>query len=321
MTSSTPILLARRQRQVGLTLVELMVAMLLGLVVIGAVVSVLLSSRQSYTTNNSLSQVQDNARIAFELMARDIRQAGSSPCGNGNVSDVLGGTGWYHWVNGAGLLGVDDASTLAPAPTGTAAPVAGLPAIVTRGTGQVSAKLITAGAACTTGVTMTAAPSDVGIGANDLVLACDGTQAYIYQTAAFSAGLPLATVGTGTPGNSNQLGCASFSSSAYVAPYQADAWYVGAAGAGAKAGTQSLYRAHYSGNALVSDEIIRGVTNLQIAYLTAGTNFVNAAAVGTAWSTVSAVRLTLTLQTLTNPNNSANQEPLVRTFDTTIRVR
>ncbi|MDD4887637.1 MAG: hypothetical protein PHO64_12065 [Thiomonas sp.] len=310
----------RRIRQVGLTLVELMVAMLLGLVVVGAVVSVLLSSRQSYTTNNALSQVQDNARIAFELMARDIRQAGSSPCGNSNVTDVLAGAGWYHWVNEAGLFGVDDATTLAPLPGGPA-PTASLPAIVTRGVGQVSANLITPGAACAAGVPMAAAPTDVGIGADDLVLACDGTQAYIYQAAAFNAGLPLAAVGTGAPGNTSGLGCASFSSSAYVAPYQAFAWYLGAAGAGAPKDTLSLYRAHYAGNALVSDEIIRGVTNMQLAYLTNGTNFVNAATVGTAWNTVTSVRLTLTLQTLTNPNNPKNPEPLVRTFDTTIRVR
>lgn len=313
----------RRIRQVGLTLVELMVAMLLGLVVVGAVVSVLLSSRQSYTTNNALSQVQDNARIAFELMARDIRQAGSSPCGNSNVSDVLAGTGWYHWVNGAGLFGVDNATApatpLAPLPTAPA-PTAG-PAIVTRGVGQVSANVITPGTTCAAGAPMTAAPTDVGIGANDLVLACDGTQAYIYQAAAFNAGLPLTATGTGTPGNTGALSCASFSSSAYVAPYQAFAWYLGAAGAGAPKDTLSLYRAHYAGNALVSDEIIRGVKNMQIAYLTNGTNFVSAGTVGAAWDTVTNVRLTLTLQTLTNPNNATNPEPLVRTFDTTIRVR
>jgi type IV pilus assembly protein PilW len=320
MTSSIPLHPAHRLRQAGLTLVELMVAMLLGLVVIGAVVSVLLSSRQSYSTNYSLSQVQDNARIAFELMARDIRQAGSSPCGNSTVSDVLNGAGWYRWVNGAGLFGVDAASSLTPLPANPA-PDANMPAIVTRGAGQVSANFITAGAGCAAGVPMTTAPTDVGIGANDLVLACDGTQAYIYQTAAFNAGLPVAAVGAGTPGNSSQLSCASFSNSAYVAPYQAHAWYIGAAGAGAPPDTLSLYRAHYVGNALVSDEIIRGATNLQIAYLTGGTNFVNAAAVGGAWNTVNTVRLALTLQTLTNPNNATSPEPLVRTFETTIRVR
>ena len=163
MTLSPQSFPSRRARQIGLTLVELMVAMLLGLIVVGAVVSVLLSSRQSYSTNTTLGQLQDNARIAFELMARDIRQAGSSPCGNSTVNDVLGGTGWYRWVNGAGLFGVDNASGLTPLPTGPA-PTANTPAIVTRGVGRVSVNGITAGAACNAGVPMTTAPADVGIG-------------------------------------------------------------------------------------------------------------------------------------------------------------
>ncbi len=319
MTPTPPPFTSSRPRQVGLTLVELMVAMLLGLVVVGAVVSVLLSSRQSYSTNSTLGQLQDNARIAFELMARDIRQAGSSPCGNSTVTDVLGGNGWYRWVNGAGLFGVDDASSLTPLPGGPA-PLAASPALVTRGVGQVSREAITAGASCSAGVPMNAAPTDVGIATNDLVFACDGSQAYIYQAGAFNAGLPLAA--GSAPGNSSTLGCNSFGTSAYVAPYQAYAWYVGAAGVGAPANTLSLYRAHYAGSALVSDEIVRGVTALRVNYLVnGGTNFVSAATVGTAWGTVSAVRLALTLQTRTNPNNAANPEPLVRTFDTTIRVR
>jgi type IV pilus assembly protein PilW len=311
----------RRPRQTGLTLIELMVAMLLGLVVVGAVVSVLLTSRQSYTTTGGLSQLQDNARIAFELMARDIRQARSSPCGNTTVNDMLAGNGWYRWVNGAGLFGVDDATNLSPLPA-SPAPSSGFPALVTRGAGTVSASLIQPTPA-NNKVPMQTAPSDVGISANDLVFACDGTQACIFQAAAFNAGLPLAS--SGTPGNSAaQLSCTSFSSSAYVAPYQAYAWYVGPAGQGAPQGTQSLYRAHYTGNQLVSDEIVRGVTNLQISYLTTGPNLVNAGDVtnGNAWNTVNAVRLALTLQTVTNPQNTTpNQERLVRTFDTTIRLR
>lgn len=312
-----------RLRQSGLTLVELMVAMLLGLVVIGAVVSVLLTSRQSYTTTSGLSQLQDNARIAFELMARDIRQAGNTPCGNSLVNDILAGNGWYRWVNGAGLFGVDNAADLAPLPAAPA-PTGGFAALVTRGTGTVSANLVSGNAACSSIVPMATAPADVGIGVNDLVLACDGTQAYIFQTGAFNNGLPVAT--NGNPGNSAaQLpSCSSFSATAYVAPYSAHAWYVGNAGAGAPPGTLSLYRAHYAGNALVSEEIVRGVTGMQIGYLTTGPNFVNAGGIAAnGWNSVSAVHLALTLQTVTNPRNpnAAAQERLIRTFDTIIRVR
>ena len=74
----------------GVTLIELMISMMLGLIVIGGVVSVVLAGKQSYRTNEALSQVQESARTAFELMARDIRQAGANGCGNNDrVANVL----------------------------------------------------------------------------------------------------------------------------------------------------------------------------------------------------------------------------------------
>lgn len=308
--------------QRGLTLVELMVALLLGLIVVGGVVSVLLTSRQSSNTGQALSQLQDNARIAFELLSRDIRQAGSTPCGNDTVTSALNGaagTDWYQWVNGAGIQGVDDATTLIPLPASPAP--AAQPAIVTRGVAQISSPLITPGSSCAAGIPLPSAPA--GIDANDLVMACDGNQAYIYQAAAFAAGLlPPTATGAGTPGNSTTLACTSFANTAYLAPYQANAWYIGAAGAGAPPKTLSLYRAHYVAGSLVSDEIVRGVRAMQIAYVANGaSNSTNAATIAGAWGTVEAVQITLTLRSLTNPNNTTQPEPLVRTFDSTINVR
>lgn len=90
----------------GFTLIELMVAMLLGLVVIAGVGSVFLSNQRVYRTNRALSDVQDSSRVAFELLARDVRNAGLTACSNsGRISNVLnagpnaGGTAWWaDWV-------------------------------------------------------------------------------------------------------------------------------------------------------------------------------------------------------------------------------
>ncbi len=46
----------------GFSLVELMISMLLGLVIIGAATGVILANRQSYRTNEGLSQIQESAR-------------------------------------------------------------------------------------------------------------------------------------------------------------------------------------------------------------------------------------------------------------------
>src|SRR3546814_6197665 len=89
--------------QAGFSLVEFMISLVLGLIVIGGVTTVFLSNQQSYRSNEGLSQLQENSRIAFELMARDIRQTGLTGCGNdGRIANVLANgpnatvtPGWY----------------------------------------------------------------------------------------------------------------------------------------------------------------------------------------------------------------------------------
>lgn len=71
-----------RFRQRGLTLVELMIGIALGLIVILAVVYVFAGSRASYRHQESFSAVQESGRIALEVLARDIRMAGNPGCGN-----------------------------------------------------------------------------------------------------------------------------------------------------------------------------------------------------------------------------------------------
>lgn len=96
---------ARPQR--GLTLVELMVAMVLGLLILGGVVSIFLSNRQAFRTSEQLARIQENARTAFELMSRSIREAGAVPCGsNMPVANVLKNASTQWWSNwGDGIRG------------------------------------------------------------------------------------------------------------------------------------------------------------------------------------------------------------------------
>src|SRR5690349_21027647 len=97
-----------RRHSKGMTLVELMVAMVLGLVIIGGVIGVMLANKRSYSTNQGLAQVQETARTAFELMARDIRQAGGNGCDSpARTSNLLNsGTAW--WQTWWGMAGVND---------------------------------------------------------------------------------------------------------------------------------------------------------------------------------------------------------------------
>jgi len=71
-----------------MSLVELMIAMVLGLVVVGAAFAVFLSNQRSYGANEGLNRIQEGARVGLELISRDIRAAGGSACSS--ASEVTG---------------------------------------------------------------------------------------------------------------------------------------------------------------------------------------------------------------------------------------
>ena len=71
----------------GFTLVELMVAMTLGLLIVLGVIQVMMSNQISYRTNDELSRIQENGRFALDLLANDIRMAGYQ--GQVNTADSI----------------------------------------------------------------------------------------------------------------------------------------------------------------------------------------------------------------------------------------
>lgn len=71
-----PIHHASRPRQGGLTLIELLVAMTLGLLIVLAASSALLVSRQGFFAVDAASQMRDNARYAQDIVQRIGVQAG-----------------------------------------------------------------------------------------------------------------------------------------------------------------------------------------------------------------------------------------------------
>lgn len=62
--------------QRGVTLVELMIALVLGLFIIGGVVQVFMSGRASYRVQEGLGRIQESARFADFFLGRVLRNAG-----------------------------------------------------------------------------------------------------------------------------------------------------------------------------------------------------------------------------------------------------
>jgi type IV pilus assembly protein PilW len=287
----------------GVSLIELMVAMLIGLLVTVGAVGIFMTNRKSYAATESLGRMQENARMAFELMARDIRDSDGTACAQPGpavagqapmlpMANVVAGTAWWKdWGNG--LVGYDNGGL-----TGT---VAGTDAIELH---SASDDAISVASYASHTFTLTRAATDFAAG--DVVVACDNTQAAMFRIAAPDD--DEITVSDNTAQNCNQnLGvsptCAGAYAYAYaaankpamVAKLNAVRWYVKANGRGGN----SLYRLVLDQESEILEGIstpASGVGGLQLTYLVQGaTTYATAATVTAAgnWKRVKAVRVVL----------------------------
>ncbi|OGB21586.1 MAG: hypothetical protein A3I66_05460 [Burkholderiales bacterium RIFCSPLOWO2_02_FULL_57_36] len=63
-------------KQRGISLIELMISMLIGLVITGAVTQVFLSSKLTFSMQGNMSRLQENGRFALQYLAAQSRPAG-----------------------------------------------------------------------------------------------------------------------------------------------------------------------------------------------------------------------------------------------------
>ncbi len=329
----------------GFTLIELMVAMVLGLIVVGGVISVMLANKRSYRTNEGLAQVQESARTAFELMARDIRQSSGNGCDNNNRTANLLGTGawWQDWY---GIRGFDGA-TANPDPAvadGAAfgSRVAGTDSIHVQGLADAGLGIEAHNsAAATIQVNAAATPFVV----NDILLVCDFDHATIFRATAYTAATRTVEHAAGgtAPGNCNSnlafpADCAgaavlyTFPQNSQISRVSAVDWYIGNNGR-ADEGGRSLFRQRLgSGGALITEEVVASVTDMQIRYgsnatgstSVASNDVLIASAPGLDWTAVNSIFITLTADsadTNVTSDGTVNTGRIQRTFTYLISLR
>ena len=76
------------KRSRGVTLIELMIAMVISTIVLLGVATVYSSTKRSYKVQEEMARLQENARYAFNVMSRDIRGAGFIGC-NPTINSLL----------------------------------------------------------------------------------------------------------------------------------------------------------------------------------------------------------------------------------------
>lgn len=315
----------------GLALVELMIAMTLGLVLIGAATAVMLSNSQSFRATRHIAQAQDNAKLGFELMARDIRQAGSIPCGNGvfvenSLPEPQGGFPWYlNWdgkpkqrlsqnqntkTNAKGqLIGYAAAFSL----KGIKNKIENTESITltyASNEGSSLKKFEPSGSIYTFNQ-----PNN-NFKSGDIAFVCNTEFARIFSVEVSGGGTDDMSV-TATEGNTASKVDIFFKKNAVIGKLKSRAWYIGENAEGKR----SLYLAELQGSEVQSIEIASGVNNLKLLYRAdKSTEFKPANDIESAnlWPKVNAVQITLELLDQSQPNNDERFE---RSFTSIVAVR
>ena len=74
--------------QTGMTLIEIMIALLIGAFLIGGVLEIFINSKQTYRMQENLSRLQENGRSAINFISKDIRMTGYWGCLNPSSPDT-----------------------------------------------------------------------------------------------------------------------------------------------------------------------------------------------------------------------------------------
>lgn len=319
----------------GFTLVELMIALILGLLVVAGVGSVFLANQTAYRSNVALGEMQDSARTSFEFLAREIRAAGANPCGTANVESVLKASGDQMLDVYTPIEGWDDP---AEAPdldgNGVGQPVAGnairLASARNSGLSLESTTVLR--------TTVELANSTTQISNESIAMICDVDKATIFQVTSDPSAKPTLehTSGGADPGNRTEClnhpvpvtkaqggaasECNSFSPSSYLAIPTNYIWYVG----GNNVGGRSLYRYGRGQNANSAPaEMVRGVWDMTVSYHEQGSGGYVAAGSVSNWANVDAVRLALTVRSGGGQAAAlgTDSQPLERVFTSTVALR
>lgn len=307
----------------GVTLIELMVALVLGLIVSGAALTLFVTNKQTYTASESLGRIQEGQRTAFELMSRDVREAAGNACEKGlKVGNIINNptSTWYTDFSG-GIRGYDGGAAFGDAPFGTAAEqrVAGTDAVELKSSVSSGISILNQPGGPSADIKVNTVAS--GFQAGDIVMACNFDHAAIFQIDDVNGGgvnIVHNTGNTVSPGNcSKGLGYPTICSApgtyydfgsnppGVLAKLRATRWYVGYNariydGLASKSLYQSTVQNSGSILTVVNNEVTEGVRDVQLKYLLTGaTAYVDASAVSPAdWASdrVVAVDILLTME-------------------------
>lgn len=279
-----------KDRQQGLTLVELMVAMTISLILLAAISQVFLTSRQIYTLEESQARTQEAGRFAMEFLGQDIRMAGYSGCAskltagtptggecpNGTVCSIANPNNTLVNFNPVGLsayrytgsgTALSDWSPALPGDFFAAGEVrANTDVIIIQRGSTLDTHLTGNTVPSNANVQMLDTSSLVGqISADDILMVADCRNADVFRATNTSSGSGKITIAHSNSANSQVTLTHSYGNDAQIMKLISRAYYIGT-GAG---GEPALFRKELTnsgGPVAAAQELVEGVEDMRLSF-------------------------------------------------------
>jgi type IV pilus assembly protein PilW len=297
-------------KQSGFGLIEVMIAMTLGLLILAGISQYYISGNRTDVTTQALNQITDNARFISNKLGREVRMAaytGPMQIASTNLLTASAASQLAYDLS-VGITGFDNVTSAAMTTAlsdhlASAQPIANTDIVIFRTTQDVQPVLLAADSTasnvtiqnvtnssrgCSSGLPVS------GICTSDLLLISDYRKAFFFQASAITSGGVITHTATGTPGNGTTSWTETFTKVSEVIPYQTVTYFL-ANGANNR---PALFRKE---NAATAVELIPDVANFQVTYGvdTTGDKSVDGSYIAggavTNWSNVLSVHFSLLL--------------------------
>ena len=309
-------------RQRGLTLVELLIALTIGLFVVGAVGVLYVNTRNGFSYANEVARIQETGRFALETINRDIRMAGYNGCSRSVATSNIITNGSSNPLQDIAtpIRGYEGGVHTLPSALSSAGAISGTDVLVLMG-GSGSGEMVVKSHDPALAQIETLGHS---VKSGELLMVTDCSKASMFQASAVAANYIEHNTG-GSPGNCSKFLGVTCPSSGAAASYvykpgsslmrvSSKAYLI--ANSEANPGTRSLYaipREWTPGTSKREFELLNNVEDMQISYgvdsdgnETADT-YVTASGVAN-WAKVISVKIALLVRS-TGTNVSTGSQP------------
>lgn len=288
------------QFQRGLSLIELMISMILGIVVTAGVIEIFANSKEMYQIHDGRTQLQENGRFAIQLLSNKIRTAGYNGCSTRAasvaVTNTLDSTA-YIWDFNNFIQGVESTGSNVWTPSldaSVGSPISGTDVLTVRGIANESMIKVTNHAPDSSSeLTITGGS---GLKQYDIVMVSDCLAAAIFQITSSTGDDSIEhNTGPGIPGNvTEDLG--KIYNDADIIKLITTSYFI----QDNDNGVPSLFQTVLSD---APQELVEGVENMQLLYGVAndGDEAIDqyqAANAVSNWNNVKSVRISLLLRSL-----------------------